>query len=278
MKTRLLLAVAIAALYPVPASIAAPAARPAGHPAVQATEPGSKLPAKVWVGRYAEFEDCLRTSPVVREQPTPIGVTRPRRIYFKEGGLCGSALFSDQRTSRDSGYLESYMSRIAAYEIDKLLGLDMGPPTVERVHGGQKGAAQYWVDNAVFRKDLEGQRSPDIEGWNRQIRRWRVFDNLVADIDPNAGNQLVLRDPVWHLILVDHSRAFSSLTRMVFTMERIDRPFLERIKTLDKSTLDAAIGNLVLDGSRSLLRRRDAIVTHFEKLVREKGEAAVFFP
>jgi hypothetical protein len=98
----------------------------------------------------------------------------------------------------------------------------------------------------------------------------------VADIDPNAGNQLVLRDPVWHLILVDHSRAFSNITRMVFPMERIDRPFFDRLKALDKPTLDAKIGKLVLDGSRSLLRRRNIIVAEFDKLVKEKGEAAVF--
>ena len=275
MRTKLRLAVGFAVLYFIHTAIGA--ATPAG-PAAQAPEAASKPSGKVWIGRYAEFEECVRTSPVVRDQVTPVGVTRPRRIYFKEGGLCGAALYSDQRTSRESGYLESYLSRIAAYEIDKLLGLDMVPPTVEREHGGTKGAAQLWVDNAVFRKELEGQRSPDLEGWNMQMRRWRVFDNFVADLDPNAGNQLVVRDPVWQLVLVDHSRAFSNVTRMVFDMERIDRPFYDRLKALDKATLDASIGKLVLDGSRSLLRRRDTIVAHFDKLVKAKGEAAVFGP
>lgn len=273
MRTKLRLAVGIAVLYSVHTAIGIAAL--AGS-AVQAPESTSKPSGKVWVGRYAEFEECVRTSPVVRDQVTPVGVTRPRRIYFKEGGLCGGALYSDQRTSRESGYLESYQSRIAAYEIDKLLGLDMVPPTVEREHGGTKGAAQLWVDNAVFRKELEGQRSPDLEGWNMQMRRWRVFDNFVADLDPNAGNQLVVRDPAWQLVLVDHSRAFSTVTRMVFDMERIDRPFYDRLKALDKPTLDASIGKLVLDGSRSLLRRRDIIVAHFDKLVKQKGEVAVF--
>ncbi len=275
MRTKLRFVVGFAVLYVIHTAILAAAA---AGPAAQAPESASKPSGKVWVGRYAEFEECVRTSPVVRDQVTPVGVTRPRRIYFKEGGLCGGALYSDQRTSRESGFLESYYSRIAAYEIDKLLRLDMVPPTVEREHGGTKGAAQLWVDNAVFRKELEGQRSPDLEGWNTQMRRWRVFDNFVADLDPNAGNQLVVRDPVWQLILVDHSRAFSSVTRMVFDMERIDRPFYDRLKTLDKPTLDASIGKLVLDGSRSLLRRRDIIVAHFDKLVKAKGEAAVFGP
>jgi len=239
---------------------------------------GAEQPVKIWIGRHAEFEDCLKTSPIDRVQETPIGVTRPRRIFFKPGGLCASALFSSQPTSRQSGYLESHLSRIAAYEVDKLLGLDMVPPTIERTAEGKSGAAQFWVENAVYLKDLEGQRSPDLEGWNRQVRRWFVFDNLIAEIDRNAGNLLVLRNPVWHLVLVDHSRAFTDTTRIVRPMERIDREFFESVKALDKATLDAKLRKLVLDGSRSLLRRRDTIVAHFEKLAKEKGDAAVFIP
>ena len=151
MRTKLLLVVGLLTLSIHTAIVAA---GPAGQPAESASKPS----AKTWVGRYAEFEECVRTSPVVREQTTPVGVTRPRRIYFKEGGLCGGALYSDQRTSRESGYLESYQTRIAAYEIDKLLGLDMVPPTVEREHGNTKGAAQLWVDNASL-SERAGRRA-----------------------------------------------------------------------------------------------------------------------
>jgi hypothetical protein len=65
---------------------------------------------------------------------------------------------------------------------------------------------------------------------------------------------------------------------MVFEMERIDRPFLDRLKALDKAGLDARVGKLVLDGSRSILRRRDMIVAHFEKLAKAKGEDTVITP
>ena len=249
---------------------------------VQDAAPAALAPAnpKIWLGRYAEFEECLTTAKVERSEAVPIGVTKPTRLIFAADGPCRSALYSSQTASRDSGFLESHAHRIAAYRVDRMLGLDMVPPTIERPALGRPGAVQLWVDNAVTYNSLKGQQSSDLDHWNRQVRRWRVFDNLIADIDRNAGNILVVRDPaqLWHLVLVDHSRAFTNTTRMVFSMERIDKPFLERLKALDKPALDAAVGKLVLDGSRSILRRRDAIVAHFDALVKAKGEAAVITP
>ncbi len=154
----------------------------------------------------------------------------------------------------------------------------MVPVTVERQFEGRPVSAQLWVDGAVQRNSLKDQQPPDPVDWTRQTRRWIVFHNLVANTDPNQGNLLVVRDPNWQLVLVDHSRAFTNTTRMVFDMSAIDRPFFERLKALDKATLDAKVGKLVLDGSRSILRRRDLIVAQLEKLAKAKGEAAVFTP
>jgi hypothetical protein len=232
---------------------------------------------RIWIGRHAEFEECLKNAVVERSEQVPIGITKPTRLIFRPGSVCSAALFSSQFPSRESGYLESHEHRIAAYEVDKLLGLDMVPPTVPRSALGKAGSAQLWVDGVVRYETLKGS-SPDQDAWTRQIRRWRVFDNLIADIDRNAGNILVLTEPTWNLVLVDHSRAFTNTSRMVFEMERIDRPFFDRLKALDKAGLDARVGKLVLDGSRSILRRRDAIVAHFEKLVKSKGESAVITP
>lgn len=245
-------------------------------PALAAAQEPPSSP-RPWIGRHAEFEECLRTAPIERSEQVPIGVTKPTRLIFAPGHVCSAALFSSQFPSRQSGYLESHDHRIAAYEIDKLLGLDMVPPTVARSALGRAGSAQLWVDHVVPYNTLKGA-SPDQAGWLRQVRRWRVFDNLIADIDRNAGNVLVLRDQAWSLVLVDHSRAFTNTNRMVFEMDRIDRPFFERLAALEKATLDARIGKLVLDGSRSILRRRDAIVAHFEKLGKERGEAVVITP
>jgi len=61
-------------------------------------------------------------------------------------------------------------------------------------------------------------------------------------------------------------------------MTKIDREFFERLKSLDEATLKARLGPLLFDGPKPILKRRDNIVKHFNKLIAEKGEAAVLIP
>lgn len=250
-------------------------------PATQAPAPAPAAPAtgKVWVGKYAEYEEFLKTAPIARITDVPIGVTKPRRAYFKPGGLAESAVVKNLQPGRRSGYWESYKSEIAAYELDKLLELDMVPPTVERRVDGEMVSAQLWVHGLVEAATLNNKPSPDALGYNRQLYRQRVFDNLIANIDENKGNLLVHQTPsLWEIVLVDHSRCFTEIQKMQFPMTRIDRAFFEKLKALDPATVAARIGPYVLDKGKSLMKRRDFIVQEFEKMSAKSGQAAVFIP
>lgn len=256
-------------------ALALPQQSPPVVPVASTNAPASQLP---WLAEPDAITEYIRTAEIEKIDNIPVGVTRPQRAFFKPGGPVGSVVVKDLRPGRRSGYWESYQSEIAAYELDRLLGLDMVPPTVERRVRGERMSAQMWVDDTIWLKEIRSQRPPNLIAWNRQVRRQRVFDNLIANIDRNEGNLLVLRTPDWHLVLVDHSRCFTSTNRMTFEMRQIDRPFYERLKALDKATLEARIGEMLVDGVEPLLRRRDAIVAHFEKLVAAQGEAQVFTP
>jgi hypothetical protein len=242
----------------------------------QAPAPAS-VGAKAWVGRYAELEEYLRTAPVERIEEVPIGVTKPKRIFFAPGGLASSASFKVLPMGRRSGYWEAHRSEIAAYELDRLLGLDMVPVTVERRVGSELASLQMWVEGCRMIKDVDQAACPNPVEFAKQVCRQRVFDNLVANIDRNAGNILV--DGQWDVILIDHSRAFAS-NRMPFEeeMTRVDREMLAKLKALDEPSLMKTVRPWVLgDGSvRDILKRRDKIVARFEKLARKRGEAAVF--
>ena len=104
-----------------------------------------------------------------------------------------------------------------------------------------------------------------------------MFDNLIANRDPNLGNWLV--DPAWNLILIDHTHAFVSSKYFVHRMNRIDKGLWERMLALDPASLKAALGRY-LDGDqiKNIIARRDRMKTEIEKMVAEKGDANLFFP
>ena len=99
--------------------------------------------AKTWVGRAAVIEEYIRTAPIVRFEDVSRGVTRPRRGYLAPGGPVESIVWKALRPGMSRGFYESYKSEIAAYEIDKLLALDMVPPKVERRAGGRRRCGRH---------------------------------------------------------------------------------------------------------------------------------------
>lgn len=255
------------------------AGQQAPAPAAQESVPGKPIPvvgSKIWIGHEAEVEEYLRTAKVVKVTDVPLGVTNPRRAFFEPGGPVGSIVFKALLPSRKSGFFESYLSEIAAYELDKLLGLGMVPPTVERTVDNQRGSAQLWVEHCTLLKERDPNTAPDIVAWNRQVGRQRVWDNLVGNIDRNQGNLLV--DQAWNLILIDHSRCFTATTQMPFPMRKIDREFYDKLKGLEETTLKERLGKLLMDGPKSILKRRDKIVENFETLIAQYGEKAVLIP
>jgi hypothetical protein len=262
----------LAAQAPAPAPPEA-AAAPAAPNAPAAVATG----AKVWIGKYTDYEQFLKTAPIDRETNIPVGVTHPQRAFFAPGGLAESVIVKDLPAGVRGGFWESYKSEIAAYEMDRLLGLDMVPPTVERRVHGDLSSVQLWLTGCKLLKDVDQSKVPHPMEWAKQVCRQRVFDNLIANIDRNAGNLLV--DDQWNLILIDHSRAFAS-GKMPFEKEmtRIDKEFFAKMKALDEPTLMQHIRPFVLSDSqvRAILKRRDKIVAHFEQLAQQRGEAAVF--
>jgi len=216
----------------------------------------------------------------VRTEAIPVGVTKPVRCYLAPGGLFESLAFKSIKPGVQTGFWESYKSEMAAYELDKLVGLDMIPPTVEKRVKDDLGAAILWVAPVRSFKQMGGPPTPPPEhtdSWNRQLAKAKMFDNLINNKDPNLGNWLV--DPAWNLILIDHTRAFAPGKGMVHPMNRVDRALWERMVALDPASLKAALG-AYLDGGqiKDILARRDRMKAEIEKMVAERGEAGVFFP
>jgi hypothetical protein len=253
------------------------AQQPAPAPPKAESVPGVPIPvegSKSWIGREAEFEAFLKQARVEKVTDVPVGVTKPKRVFVAPGGLAGSFVFKALIPSRTTGFWESYKAEIAAYELDKVLGMGMVPPTVERKVDGATGSAQLWVEHCTLLRDNDTTKAPDMAAWNRQVYRQRVWDNLTANIDRNQGN--LLMDQAWNLILIDHSRAFTASTTMPFPMNKIDKEFYTKLKALDEVTIKERMGKWLFDGPKPLLKRRDRIIEHFDKMIAQWGEAGVF--
>jgi hypothetical protein len=281
--------IGIATAHPTPAGAAVPLQQPSAPPS-SATSPApaastAPVGAKVWIGRYAEYEGFLRTVEIDRVSGFKKGVTgKTRNAYFKPGALAAGGALRNIRPGRYDGYFESYKSEVAAYRLDRLLQLDLVPPTIERQYDGEPVSLQLRVENVKDLQDIKQRKIAVPSGslaWIRQLARQRVFDDLVANIDENETN--LLFDDQWNLIKIDCSRCFTNVMTEPFEIGKavtiIDRPVFERVKALNRDTLQREIGAFVEGGAvDALLARRDDLVKKFEKLAKNKGEGQVFLP
>ena len=244
----------------------------AQQPAPAATTPSSKQ----WFGQEQRIEEHLRTARIASIEDIGTGVTRPRRAHLTPGEPVESLAWKVLPPGRRGGYWESYKSEIAAYELDRLLNLHMIPPAVERSVGSDTGAAIMWVTGMKSVKELGG-RVPTGPQWSQPIRKMVMFDNLIRNIDRNAGNILI--GGTGDMILIDHSRAFTTDRKLQNKMERVDAELWERMQALTRENLSGALGRWLDDAAiMAILQRRDVMVAEVDKLVAKKGRDFVVIP
>ena len=179
------------------------------------------------------------------------------------------------------GFVDSYKYNIAAYHLAELLGLDdMLPVYVERKWGGNPGSLSWWLPVKMDEVERHKQKltAPDVDAWNNQMYRVRVFDELVYDIDANLTNVLIGED--WKIWRVDFTRAFRLRKDLRDPKDLVhcERQLFEKLKTLDGNELAAKTkGYLTKDEVKAVMARRDKIVAQFQKLISEKGENEVLY-
>lgn len=217
--------------------------------------------SKTWIGRYRDVEEYLRTAECVGMEDVSWSVSGAKRCVLRPGGpvarmIWKPLLSNSGRPIVYRGFRESSIRDIAAYELDKLLKLDMVPPVVERELQGYKGAATFWVEKVTDARDGASPGAPERARWDKQLTRMRLFDNLIGNRDRNLAN--ILRDTAWNMILLDHSRAFGSGAELRHSLDPIDRELWAKIETLTRQQLDATLGPWLEDEEiAAILARRE---------------------
>lgn len=241
-------------------------------------------------GEYslAEKESFLRTARVIQAQPLQTGITHSLRATLTDGRITHDAHIqqvdiykSEYRTKSgvEKNFKDSFKFNIAAYLLDRLLDLNMVPPSVEREYEGKPAAFTWWVDDLLMsEKERRAKRvlPPDFQRWNNQFQSLMVFDQLIYNVDRTQENILITRD--WKIRMIDHTRAFrtSPSLREPKRLSRCDYRLLDHLRKLSEQEVSAKLSPY-LNGAeiKALLARRDLVVRFFDSEVAAKGADAV---
>lgn len=184
------------------------------------------------------------------------GVTRPWKLLLRGGGVESKAVWKNVE-GRKGGFWECWKCEIAAYRMDKYLGVNAVPTAVERRFKNQAGAIVLWADSWIDGRKKQEEKiavaGPRIGHWNERTALQRAFDNLIGNIDRHLGNVLITED--WRIILIDHTRAFGSTKKSMKKlqygkdkpMKRLPRSFVEKVRALDEPTLREIVGDTLTD-------------------------------
>ena len=243
--------------------------------------------------RGDDAEAFLRAAQIVERKSISTGITHPQQVTLRDGvrtlrGVWKTIDESRQGVTPMEGggfqvdFRDTYKFEIAAYELDKLIGLDLVPPTVERQIKDEHGSLQLWVEGVMteYQRIKEKIEVSDPENWNEQIYKVRLMHQLTYDTDyNNAANLLV--DPAFRIYAIDFSRAFRKYDALLSEKDltRFSRSALEGLRRLDRAVLEEKLGHwLTRHEITALLKRRDMILALAERRVAEKGEGAVLYP
>ena len=239
-----------------------------------------------------QAERFLTTATVISMQPVGRGVTRPQKVTLDDGTQVLHAIWKgvdelrnkvtrSRRGAFQSTFHDSYKYEIAAYELDKLLGLDLVPPTVCRAIDDKEGSLQLWVEGAFSEIDRQEKdlRPLDNGRWSRDIYKVELLNQLIYNSDTRNGHNLIY-DPDFRVYAIDHSRSFRLYSELYDERElrRFSRSVLERLRGLGRAELVDRLGPWLSEKEiDALLKRRALILELADSLVARWGESVVLY-
>jgi len=161
---------------------------------------------------------------------------------------------------------KGFVPELAAYRLDRMLGLDMIPVTVRREIAGQQGTLQFVPAETLSERervvDEKGDGAPC--SLKKQRSAMYVYDALIHNPVRTPLSMLYSPDN-WQLMLVNHEHSFSTRKDRPAYLKKIELTIGDEWRSalleLDDEKLRNNLGD-VLDKRRlsALAKRRDALI------------------
>lgn len=230
-----------------------------------------------------ELENYLKTANIVSVRKNEqAGRTAPWRIALDNGQVKLGGYFKHINRHRPSFLADSYQYEIAAYELSKLLDLDIIPPVVEREIEGLTGSLQLFIEDCIRESERKRRNiePPDPEGFKNKLEVINVFENLVFEEECSDADDTLIHLKDWKIFRVDFSMAFSPTPALIpgCRISRCSRRLYQKLLQLKSGQVKDKLGTYLNDDEiEALLKRKEIIITKIKQLLKEKGEEAVLF-
>jgi calcineurin-like phosphoesterase family protein len=202
----------------------------------------------------SELEDFMRSADISNVVDIGTGITKPKRVTQQQNGVVNDAAFKYEDThpgiesrtrwvSRSGNDSDRYGYDVAAYKLDRMLGLEMVPTAVIATVEGREGALSDWVENAINERDRLEQEMP-FSGYCAQYEQYRlrfVFDILIHNVDRNLTNILWAKDD-FMMRFIDHSLAFRSTERRPKQYKKVPLQVSDLLRSRLVSLNEAQLG------------------------------------
>jgi hypothetical protein len=263
------------------ALVASPVPLLAQEASVAATSAGAPAPTS------EQVEEFLLNATIVSSRKIGKGVTGSRVATLSDGRLTHDAHIQHVNIQKhaERNFKDQYRYNIAAYRLARLLGIANVPVSIERRVDEIPAAVTWWVDGVLMDEEerLTREKNKTAPPWPRAktvgyLQVMRVFDELIANADRNAGNLLWTNDgSLW---LIDHTRAFRlhRTLKKPQGLERCDRALWSALQGLTIESVAAAVDRtLTKDEINAVIARRDLIVNRFGGMIETRGEDTILF-
>ncbi len=211
----------------------------------------------------ADIETLLATGEVLSRQETEFSYATRTTVEVSDGSNTIRAIFVPRPR-------RGFYPNVAAYRLDKLLGLGMVPVAALREVDGKQGSLHFLPAKTID----ENRRSSSGYGaaaWcplNDQWQAMYVFDALIYNEGRSLERMLYATDR-FQLILIEHQNAFASRKGVPRHLENagitITEGWRDALSSLSRDLLQQELGDVLDRGRlRALDSRREKLLSAAE--------------